>query len=63
MIVECSSCGKTIGETAPYGGPNDKWTNQIIHEVCNQCKQDFVKEDGNESCQRKHEGPNPNRRP
>ena len=57
MIIECSSCGKTIGETPPYGGPLDHWSNQTIHEVCDQCKRDAVKYDGYELAPDHHTEP------
>ena len=49
MIVECKTCGKQLGEVAPYGGPLHKWDTTKIYEVCDQCLRKLVMEDGYES--------------
>jgi len=54
MIIECGSCGKVIKEVPPFGGPQDIWSDGILHDICDQCKgtkdikdtkQNFIKED------------------
>jgi len=33
----CAWCGMFMGEKPPFGGLEDKFSNQVTHGICNDC--------------------------